>query len=71
MNNDEIIENNNINPYYYSSMEIEPLDFIISNDLGFIEGNIIKYVSRYKLKNGLDDLKKARRYLDELIKLNS
>lgn len=46
---------------------IQPWDFITSNNLGFLEGNIIKYVSRYKEKNGHEDLLKARHYLDKLI----
>lgn len=54
-------------PTHYTEGEIEPLDYIIANDLNFIEGNIIKYVTRYKYKNGLEDLKKARHYLDVLI----
>lgn len=49
--------------------EVEPIDLIRS--LGIIEefcaGNIIKYVSRYRKKNGLEDLEKARVYLDWLI----
>lgn len=47
--------------------KIQPWDFIIANDLGFLEGNIIKYISRYRSKGGLVDLYKARHYLDKLI----
>jgi len=47
--------------------EIQPWDYIVSNNLGYLEGNIIKYVSRYKVKNGIVDLRKARHYLDKLI----
>jgi len=43
------------------------LEFIEKNDLGFAAGNVIKYVSRYKRKNGIADLKKARNYLNKLI----
>jgi hypothetical protein len=53
-------------PKHYD-MKMQPIEFIQANDLNFIEGNIIKYVSRYKNKNGLDDLFKARYYLDLLI----
>ena len=42
--------------------------FILSWCLDFCEGNIIKYIVRYKYKNGLEDLYKARKYLDLLIK---
>lgn len=56
----------NETPKHYK-MPIEPIDFILTNGLGFCEGNIIKYVSRYGVKGGLDDLKKARHYIDMLI----
>lgn len=48
-------------------MPISPLEFIMKNDIPFVEGNIIKYVCRYKKKNGLEDLKKAQHYLQTLI----
>lgn len=54
------------NPKHYTS-GIECWDYITSHNLGYLEGNIIKYVTRYKLKNGLEDLKKAKAYLDKLI----
>ena len=47
--------------------EIQPWDYIIANDIGYLEGNIIKYVSRYKRKGGVDDLRKAQHYLQKLI----
>jgi len=53
-------------PEHYD-MEIQPITYIMANGLGFCEGNIVKYVSRYKEKGGIDDLKKARHYLDMLI----
>lgn len=43
------------------------MDYLISHDVGFAEGNICKYVARWKEKDGLADLKKARNYLDALI----
>jgi hypothetical protein len=48
-------------------LPIQPIDYILANDIGFIEGNIIKYVTRYKRKNGMQDLLKAKHYLDILI----
>jgi hypothetical protein len=48
-------------------LTIEPWDYIVKNNLGYLEGNIIKYVTRYKGKHGLEDLQKARHYLDKLI----
>lgn len=52
---------------HYQKFEIQPSYFIHVNKLPFIVGNIIKYVIRYKFKNGLEDLKKARHYIDLLI----
>lgn len=50
-------------------LAIQPLDFIYSNDIPFIEANIIKYVVRHKKKNGKQDLEKARDYINKLIEL--
>jgi hypothetical protein len=52
---------------HYKGKAIQPWDYIVGNDLGYLEGNIVKYVSRWKDKGGVDDLKKARHYLDKLI----
>ena len=59
----------NINPDYYRK-KIEVTDFIMEYNLDFCSGNIIKYIIRQGKKNpnGLEDLKKARWYLDKLIK---
>ena len=52
---------------HYATKSIQPWDYIIANDLGYLEGNIIKYVSRWKDKGGVEDLKKAQHYLQKLI----
>ena len=49
---------------------IQPWDYIIANDLGYLEGNVIKYVTRYKNKGGVEDLRKAQHYLIKLIEVN-
>lgn len=54
-------------PSYYSRFKIQPLDFIAANNLDFLTGNIIKYVMRHDAKNGLEDLQKAKVYLERLI----
>tara|TARA_Y100000034_G_scaffold98409_1_gene120529 strand:+ start:121 stop:393 length:273 start_codon:yes stop_codon:yes gene_type:complete len=56
------------NPEYYLKYSIEPLEFIFQNDIPFAEATIIKYLVRWRDKNGVEDLKKARVYLDRLIK---
>lgn len=57
------------NPPHYTQGTIEPLDYIFANNMTFLEGNIIKYVTRYKYKNGIIDLQKALFYLTKLIEL--
>jgi len=54
---------------HYIDKPFQPWDYIVGNKLGYLEGNIIKYVSRYKDKNGLEDLIKASHYLDKLIEV--
>ena len=61
---------NNRPLYYENDSSIDVIDFCNMYKLDFTEGNIIKYIVRYKLKNGLQDLKKARDYLDRLIEEN-
>ncbi len=61
-------DNDNIKqPKHYIHNGIEPIDYIMTNGLDFCEGNVVKYISRWKHKNGVEDLKKARQYLDFLI----
>ena len=57
----------NINPKHYKQGKIEVIDFILDQKMNYLEGNIIKYLSRYKHKNGIEDLKKALWYLNKLI----
>ena len=57
---------NNIDTTHYNKYKIQPRDFITQNNLDFNVGSIIKYVVRYKSKNGLEDLKKAQNYINYL-----
>ncbi len=54
---------------HYKDMPIQPIEYIHRNGLGFIAGNVVKYITRYEKKNGLEDLNKARHYIDLLIEL--
>lgn len=54
---------------HYMKQQVQPWDYIASNGLGFFEGNIVKYVTRWKDKGGVDDLKKAQHYLQKLIEI--
>lgn len=54
---------------HYKRQTIQPWDYIAANGLGYFEGNVVKYVTRWRDKAGVDDLRKARHYLDKLIEL--
>ena len=54
---------------HYSKLAIQPVEYITKNKLSYLAGNVIKYVTRYKDKNGLQDLKKAKHYVEMLIEL--
>jgi hypothetical protein len=61
---------NQIDGNHYKNKPIQPWDYIAANELGFFEGNIVKYVTRWREKAGVSDLRKARHYLDKLIEMN-
>ena len=54
---------------HYKDLAIQPVEYIHANGLGFCEGSVVKYVTRWRSKNGIQDLKKARHFLDLLIEL--
>lgn len=56
---------------HYKDLAIQPWDYILANDIPYLEGNVIKYVSRWKDKGGVEDLKKAQHYLEKLIEANT
>ena len=52
---------------HYTKLQISPWEVIDANELDYFQGNVIKYVMRYKDKNGVEDLKKAKHYLEYMI----
>ena len=54
---------------HYKELPIQPVEYIHANKIGYFEGNVIKYVSRWKTKNGVADLRKAAHYIQLLIEL--
>lgn len=52
---------------HYVEMAIQPADYILKNKLGYAEGNVVKYISRWRKKGGVSDLRKAKHYIDLLI----
>lgn len=57
-----------VKPKRYNNGEIEVWDYILDQKMDFLEGSIVKYISRYKEKGGLKDLEKAKIYIDKIIK---
>lgn len=55
---------------HYKEYKIQPVEFIHVNDIPFLEGNVIKYVMRHKQKGGIEDLEKAKHYIDLIIKFH-
>jgi len=52
---------------HYKDMPIQPIEYIIKNGLGFCEGNVVKYITRYNSKGGIEDIEKALHYCELLL----
>jgi hypothetical protein len=58
---------NQVGGNHYKDLKIQPVEYILENGLGFLEGNVVKYITRHKAKNGIEDVKKAKHYCEMLI----
>lgn len=56
---------------HYKKFVIQPIEFVHKNGIPFIEGSIIKYISRWRDKGGVQDLEKVKHYVDLLIELEN
>lgn len=69
----EVQENNplqtQVGGNHYKDLKIQPIEFIHANNIPFCEANAIKYLCRWRNKNGRQDLEKAKHYIDLLIEL--
>ena len=54
---------------HYCNMAIQPAEYAQLNNLNFIEGCVVKYVSRHRNKNGAEDIKKAIHFLNLLLEI--
>jgi hypothetical protein len=61
--------NRQVGGAHYLAKPIQPWDYIVANGLGFLEGNIVKYLTRWQDRAGIEDLEKAKHYLDKLIEV--
>ena len=60
---EEVAKREQIGGNHYTNKKIQPIDYIIENELPYCEGNVVKYVTRHKEKNGAEDIRKAIHYL--------
>jgi hypothetical protein len=56
---------------HYKDLAIQPVEFIHRNGIGYMEGNAIKYLTRWRSKGGIEDLRKAKHYIDLLIEMET
>ena len=56
---------------HYKDCPIQPWDYIAANQIGYFEGCAIKYLTRWKAKGGVEDLRKARHFIEKLIELET
>ena len=56
---------------HYKTQAIQTWDYIAANNIGYLEGNAIKYLSRWKSKGGVNDLLKAKHYIEKLIEIEA
>lgn len=54
---------------HYKDMKIQPVEFIHANNIGYLAGNVVKYITRHKLKNGAEDVRKAIHYCQLILDL--
>lgn len=55
---------------HYTGLKIQPIEYIHANGIGYMEGNVIKYITRHSTKNGADDILKAIHYCQLLLELH-
>lgn len=54
---------------HYKALKIQPIQYINENGLDYFQGNVVKYVTRHKNKNGVEDIRKAIHYLQLILEL--
>lgn len=67
---EEIMNGTQVGGTHYEKMKIQPTEYIHANGLDFFEGNVVKYVTRHRSKNGAEDIKKAIDYCKMILKLD-
>ena len=63
----DAVNDKQIGGSHYKRLVIQPWDYVLANGIGYCEGSAIKYLSRWKDKGGIQDLYKAKHFIDKLI----
>ena len=63
--------NSQVGGSHYKECAIQPVEYIHANGLGYFEGNVLKYITRWRDKGGIADLEKAKHYIELLIELEN
>lgn len=67
---EEIMDRTQVGGNHYEKMKIQPAEYIHANELDFFEGNIVKYITRHRYKNGSEDIEKAIDYCKMILKFD-
>ena len=59
--------NKQVGGSHYKDCKIMPIEYIYKNNLDFLEGNVVKYITRYKTKNGIEDIRKVIHYAELIL----
>lgn len=54
---------------HYKNLAIQPAQYMHENKIDYLAGNAIKYLTRYKSKNGAEDIKKAKHYCEMILEM--
>jgi len=54
---------------HYKDMKVQPVEYIQANGLDYLQGNVVKYITRHKAKNGAEDIRKAIHYCQLILEL--
>ena len=71
MESEELALSVQVDGDHYKRMTIQPVEYAFANSLGFCEGSVVKYISRWRYKNGIRDLEKAKHFIDLMIELET
>ena len=64
---EEKASNKQVGGSHYKDCVIQPIDYIVENNLDFLEGNVVKYITRHRTKGGIEDIRKVIHYAELIL----